>query len=212
MTDPTTPQSQPALDPALIARVKGILLQPKSEWARIDGEFATTNSLFTKYAMILAAVGPIANLLGGQLIAMGGVRVPIVGAIIVALFSYALSLGAVFIMGLVINALAPSFGGAPNKIQAMKVAVYSWTAFWLAGVFALVQPLIILSIVGLYSFYLLFVGLPVLMKVPEDKKLGYFAVVAVIGIVVYCIVAMILGGIAMSFTMGAQLAAMSSGY
>ena len=72
MTDPTT-HSQPAVDPALVARVKGILLQPKTEWLKIDGEFATTKSLFTRYAMILAAIGPVwllgAGNMGGALLA-----------------------------------------------------------------------------------------------------------------------------------------------
>ena len=132
MTDPTT-HSQPAVDPALVARVKGILLQPKTEWLKIDGEFATTKSLFTRYAMILAAIGPVCSLLGGQLMPIMGMKLSIVGAIVVALVSYGMSLLGVFLVGLIINALAPNFGGTANKVQAMKLAVYSWTAAWLAG-------------------------------------------------------------------------------
>jgi hypothetical protein len=215
MTDPTT-HSQPAVDPALVARVKGILLQPKTEWRIIDGEFATTKSLFTRYAMILAAIGPVCSLLGGQLMPVLGVKMPIVGAIVVALVSYGMSLAGVFLLGLIINALAPNFGGTANKTQAMKLAVYSWTAAWLAGVFGLIPMLAILAVVGLYSFYLLFVGLPILMKVPEDKKVGYFAVTVVIGIVMYFIISMIVGAVSMSFVAAsvgmAGLAGMGAGY
>ncbi|WP_313444089.1 Yip1 family protein [Brevundimonas sp.] len=215
MTDPTT-HSQPPVDPALVARVKGILLQPKSEWLKIDGEFATTKSLFTRYAMILAAIGPVCSLLGGQLMPIMGVKLSIVGAIVVALVSYGMSLLGVFLLGLIINALAPNFGGTANKVQAMKLAVYSWTAAWLAGVFGLIPMLGILAILGLYSFYLLFVGLPILMKVPEDKKVGYFIVTVIAGVVMYFIISAIVGAISMSFVAAsvgmAGLAGMGAGY
>ncbi|QIF82155.1 Yip1 family protein [Brevundimonas sp. 'scallop'] len=215
MTDPTT-HSQPAVDPALVARVKGILLQPKSEWLKIDGEFATTKSLFTRYAMILAAIGPVCSLLGGQLMPIMGVKLSIVGAIVVALVSYGMSLLGVFLLGLIINALAPNFGGTANKLQAMKLAVYSWTAAWLAGVFGLIPMLGILAILGLYSFYLLFVGLPILMKVPEDKKVGYFIVTVIAGVVMYFIISAIVGAISMSFVAAsvgmAGLGGMGAGY
>ncbi|WP_295190629.1 Yip1 family protein [uncultured Brevundimonas sp.] len=215
MTDPTT-HSQPAVDPALVARVKGILLQPKSEWLKIDGEFATTKSLFTRYAMILAAIGPVCSLLGGQLMPIMGMKLSIVGAIVVALVSYGMSLAGVFLLGLIINALAPNFGGTANKVQAMKLAVYSWTAAWLAGVFGLIPMLGILAILGLYSFYLLFVGLPILMKVPEDKKVGYFIVTVIAGVVMYFIISAIVGAISMSFVAAsvgmAGLAGMGAGY
>jgi len=187
----TDQPSQPALDPALVARVKGILLQPRAEWERIDGEFATTQTLFTRYAMILAAIGPICSLLGGLLFN----NTPIVGALVSALITYGLSLLGVFLMGLIINALAPSFGSVPSGIQAMKVAVYSLTAAWLVGVFGLLPPLGLLAILGLYSFYLLFVGLPILMKTPEDKKVGYFLVVLVVSLVVFLIIGAIASGV-----------------
>ena len=75
------------------------------------------------------------------------------------------------------------------------------------GVFGLIPMLGVLAILGLYSFYLLFVGLPILMKTPEDKKVGYFVVTVVLGIVVYFIISAIIGSISMMFI--ASTAAMS---
>jgi hypothetical protein len=211
MTD-QSPPSQPAVDPALIGRVKGIILQPKLEWARIDGEFATTRSLFTRYAMILAAIGPICSLIGGQLLPLFGTPMSILGALLVAVVSYVLSLVAVYLLGLIINALAPNFGGTRNPVQAMKVAVYSYTAAWLVGVFGLIPMLGVLAILGLYSFYLLYLGLPVLMKVPADKAIGYFVVTVILGIVLSFIISAIVGTIAASFVVaGAGMSAITGG-
>jgi len=111
------------------------------------------------------------------------------------------SLAGVFVIGLIIDALAPSFGGQPNQIMAMKVSVYSFTAAWLAGVFSIFPPLGILGIVGLYSFYLLYLGLPKLMKSPADKAIGYTIVSILLGIVVF-IIAGVIGGTVTRFGSG----------
>src|SRR3546814_386237 len=93
--------------------------------------------------------------------------------------SYVLTLAAIYIVALVIDALAPTFGGQKNPIQALKVAVYSGTAGWVAGIASLLPTLAILGglVGGLYSLYLLYLGLPRLMKAPEDKAVVYTVVV-----------------------------------
>lgn len=209
MTDPTT-HSQPAVDPALVARVKGILVQPNAEWLRIDGEFATTKTLFTRYAMILAAIGPVAGFIGNLVFGDAA----IVGALIVALVSYGLSLAAVFVLGILINALAPSFGSTVDQVQAMKVAVYASTAAWVAAIFKLAPVLSVLSLIGaIYSLVLLFIGLPVLMKTPDDKKVLYYVVVLIAGLVLYAIIGTAITAVTVSVAASTDmLGALGAGY
>lgn len=210
MTDPAPP-SQPAVDPALIARVRGILMQPKAEWQVIDREFATTNSLYTRYALILAAIGPIATLIAS--VAFG--HASIVSALILAVLSYVLGLVGVFILGLIINALASSFGGQPNPVQAQKLAVYSYTAAWVAGIANLIPVLggLIALVGAIYSLVLLFLGLPILMKVPEGKKVVYYIVILVAGLVLGIIASAIVGAVAVAFVAStAGMAALTGGY
>ncbi|MBB5770298.1 hypothetical protein HNP47_000267 [Brevundimonas vesicularis] len=209
MSDPTT-HSQPAVDPALVARVKGILVQPNAEWLRVDGEFATTKTLFTRYAMILAAIGPIAGLIGSLIFGDASIT----GALVVALISYGLSLAAVFVLGILINALAPSFGSTVDQVQAMKVAVYASTAAWVAAVFDLIPVLSVLSLIGaIYSLVLLFIGLPLLMKTPDDKKVVYYVVVLIAGLVLYAIIGAAIRGVTLSVAATtAGLAGMGAGY
>nr|WP_316628650.1 Yip1 family protein [uncultured Brevundimonas sp.] len=211
MTDPTPHSSQPAVDPALTARVKGILLQPKAEWQVIDREFATTNSLYTRYAMILAAISPIATLIAS----VAFLHTSIVSALVLAVLSYVLALVGVFILGIIINALASSFGGTPNPIQAQKLAVYSYTAAWVAGIANLI-PVVggLIALAGaIYSLVLLFMGLPILMKAPEDKKVVYFIVILIAGIVLGVIMSAIVGAVALAFVASTGgLAAMGAGY
>jgi len=182
----------------LSERVKNIILQPAQEWKVIEKEPTTTSELYTSYIIILAAIGPVASIIGLTLFGVstpltGAYRLPIGSVIGHAVVSYALALAGVYVFGLVINALAPTFLGAKNEIQALKVAAYSSTAAWLAGVFMVVPALSFLQILGLYSLYLLYLGLPLLMKAPEEKALVYTVVVIVVGMVIMALIGAISG-------------------
>ena len=181
----------------LVDRAKKILLQPKSEWAVIAAEPHTVQDLYTGYVMILAAIPAVAWFIGFSIIGMGmlGVsyRVPITSGVAHMVVSYILGLGWVYVLALIIDALAPNFGGEKNFINALKVSAFSPTAMWLAGIFAIIPALSILGILGLYSLYLLYTGLPPLMRVPEEKAVPYVVVVIIVGIVLASIVGALAG-------------------
>jgi hypothetical protein len=180
---------------SLVSRVQGILLAPRKEWSVIDNESATPASLYSGYVVPLAAIPAIAGFIGSSIFGynlLGStIRISVAAGIEGALVRYIMSLIGVYVLALIIDALAPNFGGTKNPIQALKVSAYSHTASWVAGIFAIIPGLGVLGILGLYSLYLLFVGLPVLMKAPEDKSLGYTAVVILCAIVLFAIVAAI---------------------
>lgn len=177
---------------ALIDRVKGILLTPKQEWAVIDSEPATVGSLYTGYIIPLAAIPALAGFIGMSVIGFGvlgaSLRIPIGTGLTWALVRYCGALIGVYVLALIIDGLAPTFGGHKNQIQALKVATYSSTAVWLAGIFSLLPALSILGILGVYSLYLLFLGLPVLMKAPADKAFGYTMIVVISAVVIFLII------------------------
>ena len=183
----------------LVERAKRMLLTPKTEWEVVDAEPTTVAELYTQYIIPLAAIGPIARLIGFALIGVhipfSGVtyRTPIGRAIVGAVVTYILALIGVFVLAMIIDMLAPTFGGTTNRLQALKVSAYSHTAAWLAAVFAIIPGLSILGILGLYSLYLLYLGLPVLMKAPEEKAMGYTGVVIIAAIVLFLVVGLVAG-------------------
>ena len=187
---------------SLVSRAQGILMKPAAEWDVIDGESATVQSLFTGYACILAAIPPIAMVIQGFLFMHWGV-IPI---IVIAALSYVFSLVGVYIMGMIIDALAPSFDGQKNQVQAMKLAVYPYTAAWVAGILNIVPVLgILAALAGLYGLYILYLGLPKLMKSPPEKTLGYFIVSLVVAIVVNMVIATVIASLTVMMTAGAIL-------
>ncbi|KTE22007.1 hypothetical protein ATE67_05085 [Sphingopyxis sp. H050] len=185
----------------IVERAKNILLKPKETWPVIAAEPATTQSIYIPYVVLLAAIGPLASLIGGQVfgITVFGVTYhpPLAGALVSAIVSYGLSLATIFILALVIDGIAPNFGGEKNQVQALKVAAYSATAGWVGGIFGILPALAVIGLLfALYGLYLLYLGLPVLMKVPQDKALVYTVVVVVVYIVLFLIVGAVIGALA----------------
>ncbi len=185
----------------LIDRVKAILLSPKTEWPVIANETTSVADLYKNYIVLVAALPVIAGFIKGSLIGYGAfgitVRTPIGLGIASAIVAYALGLALVYVMALIIDALAPSFGAQKNPVQALKAAAYSWTANWVLGVGVLL-PFIgwLAALAGFaYAIYLLYLGLQSTMKCPQEKAGGYTAVSIIIGIVLSWIIGLVVAGI-----------------
>ncbi|MBL8538179.1 MAG: DUF1282 family protein [Hyphomonadaceae bacterium] len=195
MTD--TPTGAPA--PSIIERVQNIILKPQSEWDRIDGEQANVQQLYTGYALPLIAIAAVCGFIGMSVFGVSGFgisyRVPMVTGVVSAIIQIVMGLVGIYVLALITNALAPNFGSQQNMGQAHKLAVYGSTASFLAGVFAIFPPLAMLGILGLYSLVLLYLGLPRLMKTPEDKRIGYFATIIIASIVLWIVIGVIVGAV-----------------
>ena len=181
VTDNNTAQSIPA-------RLKAILVNPKSEWQVIAERPETVTGLFKHWVLPVAAVPAVAGLVGSLVFGFSALGVQYrpspLTAISEAVVIYVLSLIQVGLLALIIDALAPLFGAARNRNQAFKVAAYSMSAGWAAGILQLVPNLSMLAILGaLYGIYLLYLGLPVLMKSPQERSLSYIVTTILAAIV-----------------------------
>ncbi len=186
----------------LVARVKAILMSPRTEWPLIAAEPTTVADLYKNYIAILAAIPVIAGFIKGSLIGYGAFgihyRTPIGAGIASAIISYVLGLVLVYVVALIVEALAPTFGAQKDRLQALKTVAYAYTASWVAGI-ALIIPGIgwLVAIAGaIYGIYLLYLGLPFTMKAPQEKAGGYTAVTVIITIVLGWIVGLIVAGVA----------------
>jgi hypothetical protein len=180
----------------IVQRVKDILLKPTDTWTEIKKEQVTIKELYTSYAAILAAIPPLASFIGLSLLGFSmftfSYRLPLGWGISRAIVSYILSLVGVYVVALIIDALAPSFGSPKNQVNALKVAIFSWTPSWIAGILMLIPVLSpVAMLLSLYSLYLFYLGLPVLMETPKEKTLGYFIVTILVSIVVFILIGVI---------------------
>jgi hypothetical protein len=164
----------------LLDRVKAILLTPRTEWPVIAQEKSDASALFMRYVAILALIPALARFIGTT--AIGGYA-PIFSSLAGALVTYLSSFAIVYCLALIIDVLAPRFGARKDFASALELAVYSHTPVWIAGIFLLVPGLSFLVILGLQGVYLLWAGLPILMRVPNEKALPYTAAVAGCGLI-----------------------------
>lgn len=174
---------------SLPGRVAAMLFKPNATWELIDAQPTPLRELYKSYVLPLAAVQPVCNLIGVMLFGYGvggvGVRLSPAAAFLEAVATYALTLAAVLVLAFFIDFLAPNFDGRRDRLRAINLTAYAATAYWLSGVFALL-PVVgwLMSILGgLYSLYVLHLGLPKLMLANRDRSLVYFALILVAAVV-----------------------------
>jgi hypothetical protein len=171
----------------IIERAGGILVGPTMEWNAIEREHSIL--LLNGYVALLAAIPALSGLLGFSAVgegepSLGTLRVPVLSGLLAALSGYLLTFVVVYLLAVIINMIAARFDASRNFPAALKLAVYSYTPVWISGFFLLVPGLRFLCVLGVYSFYVLRRGLPVLMKAPEGRASRYAATIFIIAFVI----------------------------
>jgi hypothetical protein len=166
------------------ARAKAILVDPIAAWAQIETDIGDPASVLSRYVAVLALIPAVAGFAGAAVIGVvmpggGTVRASLFDASFGAIFGYVMSCATVLLLGLVINLLAPLFGGRQDFDNTFKLAVYSFTPIWIAGMFFVLPGLRFLVLTGCYGAYLLWLGLPRLTKAPEQQATNFAAVIVV---------------------------------
>jgi hypothetical protein len=179
----------------LNVRAKAILLSPTTEWPVIAGEPATVAGIFKGYVVWLAAISALAGFIASSFVGysvpfLGTYRMGIGAGLSSAITMYVLSLAGVLLVAYLIDALAPRFGGQKGFTQAVKTVAYAYTASWIAGVGLVVPGLRWLITLGggIYSIYLLHLGLPHTMKCPPAQAWRYTAIAIVAAFIIRWIV------------------------
>lgn len=156
-------------------RAKAILVDPSLEWTVIEQESGDPAYVLSHYVALLALLPALFSFVGTCLIGVvvpgvGNVRAPLFDGLFGAIFGYAMACATVLLLGLLIDLAAPLFGGRRDFDSGFKLAVYSFTPVWLAGIFLLLPGLRFLTLTGFYGAYILWLGLPRLMKVTQEKS------------------------------------------
>ena len=105
----------------LVERIKGILLQPKSEWPAIEGEPGDAGYLLSNYVAIVAAIPAVCTFIGTSLIGVGGFRLGLGLGIVRAIVVYVLSLVGVFVVAYIIDFLAGAFGARTRRHRRIRI-------------------------------------------------------------------------------------------
>ena len=178
-------------------RAQKILLSPSATWRAIETEPGDSLLLFKKYVCILALIPAAAGFIGFSLIGVGAfgirLRVPILAGIGQMITSYLMSLVMVYVLAFIVDAMATTFNGKKDFARALKLSACASTPGFVGGIFSIWPPLAPLGVISaLYGIYLIYIGLPILMKTHKDDAIAYTAVVSVCGFVGLCAISGVL--------------------
>lgn len=172
----------------LIARVKAVATDPAGTWPKIAAETEEPMQVFLRFVVPLAAIGPVASFIGGQIFGYGAFgfsyRPSFLGGLGQAILSYVLTLIGVWVLAFIANFLSSKFGGKEDYSRAFRLVAYAMGFAWVVGIVGLVPALSFLGLIGLYSLYLFYKGAPVMMAVPQEKAVVYTAITVIAAIAV----------------------------
>ena len=179
----------------IVARAKGLLLDPRKEWAIIAAEPADLASLFTNYVIILAGLSSIAGLVGTLMMSLGVMGFG--GVLTSAILGFVLALVGVFVLSKIIEFLAPRFGAPADGNAALKLAAYAPTASWVGGMFMVIPWIGWIPALagGIYSLYLFYIGTPTVIRIQPDRVMGFAISVVVVAVLVNILIGVVVAGL-----------------
>ena len=175
----------------ILGHLKGLYTNPKQEWRTIENNHeGSSNSIFhiIAIALIPAICAYIANAHIGWNIGVGDpLLLTANSALIISISMYFGLIFGVFALAYLIFWMATTFDSVPTYTQAIELASYTATPLFMVG-FVMLYPVIwvdmLVGLAGLtYSVYLLYTGVPILMKIPEEKGFIYASSVVTAGLV-----------------------------
>ncbi len=172
----------------ILDRAKRISLSPQAEWPVIAAEPASLAGIVSGYFAPLAAISPVALLIGLSVVGVsipfvGTYRAPLVASIGQAVLTFIIILIAAGVMSLVASQLAPAFGGRRDRIAGFKLIGYSYTPALIAGVLGILPPLTFLEIfAAFWTLYVFYRGATPLALSAPGKAVAYTAACVACGI------------------------------
>ncbi len=175
------------------------ILEPKSSWEIIKDSSEDSKKHLINYILPLSLIPAFAMLIGTGIIGSNVLGYHICSlktGFTHAIISIISNIAGVFISGIVIHLLAPSFNISVSIDKTVKLVGYSYTAFLISGIFNIIPALSVLTLLGgIYSLYSLYLGFKPMTGVSDDKALSYFISSLIVIILVYILIGVVLGSI-----------------
>ncbi|SHK74669.1 Protein of unknown function [Marinobacter antarcticus] len=172
----------------------GLLTHPDQQWEAIRRESESVTRLYTGHVLLLALIPALAGFFGttqvGWQIGDGQVtRLSISSALSLSVLFYAAMLAGIFILGKFIDFFAATYDAVDETPRGITMAAYTATPIFLIGVIAVYPNIWVNMLAGLvaiaYAVYLLYEGLPILMRIPEDRGFMFATAVLTVGLIMF---------------------------
>ena len=176
----------------VLDHVWGLFSHPREEWESIRDEPCTITKCYLKHILILAAIPAVSAYIGAVQVgwSVGGedtVRLTSASALPMAVVFYGAMLVAVFVVGRLIFWMSQTYGAETTLAQSVVLAAYTGTPLFLVGVVALYPMpwlnMLFVILALFYTIYLLYTGVPVVMKINRERGFLFSSAVLTVGMV-----------------------------
>lgn len=178
----------------LMSHIFGLATHPTREWQEIRKEHVMPTRLFVAYLCILAAIAPVCAYISttqiGWRVGDGNlVKLSTDSALILSGLTYLAMLFGVFFIGYMIDWMAKTYGAEQDEQAANGIALmaYACTPLFIAG-FSILYPvpwvnMLVFVFAAVCSGYLLHKGLPIVMRIPQDRAFLFEGAILAVGLV-----------------------------
>ncbi len=170
----------------------GLLTHPDQEWKAIREEHESVSKLYLSHVFILAFIPAAAAFYGTSQVGwqVGGsdvVKLTSSSALQLCTLFYMATLAGIYMIGRAIDFFATTYGVGEQAHNGVILAAYTATPMLIVGLVAVYPVLWLNMLAGVaavgYSVYLLYEGLPILMKIPEERGFMFATSVLTVGLV-----------------------------
>lgn len=168
------------------------IINYKTFWPAAKAETSSIKSIYQDYLIVLTLIGPISTFIALSRNLPAGMDIPIVSFLSKILVGYFISLAYYYIFALAIEKITPYFNGSCTKENAFKLIVYSMFPMLLAGLLVIAKILILILGLLAASLYLLWLGVPIMLNVPEEKRTQAAITIMAVGLMIMMVISLII--------------------
>lgn len=175
----------------LLEHIIGFFLHPKEEWEEVRAKNISTTRLML-HILVLGAIPVISGYIGTTQFGWDigtaeTVKLTAESAVIIAVLYYLIIILAVFSVGWMIHWMGQTYGASQPLSRCLQLAAYIPIPLFLVGITQVYPVLWFNLLVGIpavtYTVFLLYMGVPVMMEIPEERGFLLSSAVLAFGLV-----------------------------
>jgi hypothetical protein len=160
-------------------------------------------SVLVGYVLPMSLIPAVASFIGYGFVGANGVLFRVSGlywGTAMAIDSLITSFSVYLLGTWFVDRMAPGFGAKRELNRSAQLVAYAYTPAWLAGIFYLLPMLQELVVLGLYSVYLFYLGIPVIKRMPDDQRIAFTISSAIVLIIIRFVVGLLIVNIVYSIS------------
>ena len=180
----------------------GLLVQPSEQWKKVADLPAPSLRNMALFPFIMAILPAAAWYFGttniGWTVGDGSaIRLTKDSALVLILLFYTAMVGSIAVIGYFIHWMSHTYGADSSMAKGLVIAGFTATPLFITGAVGFYPVLWLDMLIGVvavcWSVYLMYLGIPIVMKIPEER--GFLFSSAVLAICLVILVCIIVGSV-----------------